>query len=116
MVGSASLSSTIRCWDDGANYASRSYNGTHCILGKWHGILDTFLNNNVTWTTPGVPERLFLSNIPVSINYPCFRGNTVITSVDFGCEIPWVGNKMGSTIKRMEKYLYKWSFLRVVLL
>ena len=88
----------IRCWDDGANYERNTktgYNGTHCILSKWHGNLDTFLNNNVVWTTPVVPEKLFLSNIPTAINYPCFRANTVITSVDFGTEIPWADNRLG---------------------
>lgn len=92
--------SKIRTWDDGANYNTRTYNGTHCILKKWSGTLDTFLNNNSRWTTPVVPERLFLSNIPTAINYQCFRANTSITSVDFGSEIPWDGNKLGSTIKK----------------
>ena len=86
----------IRLWDDGANYINRTYNSTHCILGKWHGNLDTFLNKNVAWTTPVVPEKLFLSNIPTAINRSCFSGNTKITSVDFGSEIPWSGNLMGS--------------------
>lgn len=88
--------SPIRCWDDRANYTSKTYNGTHCILGKWHGTLDTFLNNNVTWTTPEVPTRLFLSNIPVALDRTTFKGNTAITSVDFGSGIPWSSNIAGS--------------------
>ena len=87
----------IRTWDDGANYTDRVYNGSHCIVGKWWGGLDTFLNNNQPWATPEVPEKLFLSNIPVALNYPCFRGNTVVTSVDFGTEIPWATDRMGYT-------------------
>ena len=86
----------IRTWDDGANYSTRSYNGTHCILSKWVGALDTFLNNNVTWTTPIVPQRLFLSNYPVAVNRACFSKNTALTGIDLGTDIPWVGNQIGT--------------------
>lgn len=94
----------IKSWDAiKGNYNTFKGNGTYWELHKWNGALATALNNGLTVTDVVVPEYFTTyDTFPTALNYPCFRGNTVITSVDFGCDIPWVGNKMGSAIKKSE--------------
>lgn len=78
------------------DYNTFSGNGTHWVLSKWNGNLAKARNNGVVVTDVTVPEYFVTyDRFPSALNYPCFRANTVITSVDFGTEIPWVGNKLG---------------------
>ena len=88
----------IRSWDViKGNYNNFKGNGTYWELHKWNGALATALNNGVTVTDVVVPEYFTTyDTFPSALNYPCFRRNNSLTSVDFGCEIPWVANKMGN--------------------
>ena len=88
----------IRSWSIGWSNYNMAFNNTHYILNVWRGTMDTFLNNNVTWTTPQVPEvfKELGANFSVAINRRCFRTNSTITGIDLGTNIPWVGNVIGS--------------------
>ena len=94
----------VRCWSLGwCNYHNAYPNGTHVLLNNWHGTMDAFLNNGIVCTEVAVPEYLTVGvdgnplnyDYPAALNYPCFSGNHVISSVDIGTNIPWVGNSMG---------------------
>ena len=96
------LPNAVGSWSLGySNYSSITLNGTHYILGKWHGEMDTYLNSGVAVNNVQVPEYLSiggesLKDYPVAINRACFKTNVVINSIDFGTDIPWSDNVMGS--------------------
>ena len=78
-------------------YNTYTGNGTHWILSKWNGLLCNKVADAFPWDEVVVPEYFNTYNtFPTALDRPCFKSNTSIFKMDFGTDIPWTGNTMGS--------------------
>lgn len=73
-------------------YNTWTGDGTHWTLSKWAGIGKAAGTTDVV-----VPQEITsYAKFPTMINRACFSKNAVITSIDLGTNIPWVGNAVGT--------------------